>query len=120
MNTVAVQNLCNFIVKENKRNFRLKFEELINFREFAPKTVSLLLYCVFNKVTTITVNRHVRKISKALGWCHRVSKDDEISWHFYHLVPKNMKIIINDACGAIMQYTLEEAKKIVVIKNCLL
>ena len=79
MNTVAVQNVCNFIVKENKRNFCLKFEELINFRDFAPKTVSLLLYCVFNKVTTVIVNRHVKNISKALGWCHSVSDDDEIS-----------------------------------------
>ena len=119
MNTVAIQNICKFIVNENKRDFHLKFEDMINFREFGPKTVSLLLYCVFNKVTTVTVDRHVQRVSKALGWCHSVSEDDEISWHFYHLVPKNMKIIINDACGAIMQYTLEEAKKICSNKKLL-
>ena len=109
MNTIAIQNVFKYIVKEKQRNFHLKFNEFINLREFAPKIVSLILYCVFNEITTVTVDRHVKNISKKLGWCNGTA-EYEISWQFCHLIPNDMKIAINDARGSIMQYGLEKAK----------
>ena len=56
------------------------------------------------------MDSHVYKIAKKLYWSNGTSKE-EVAWHFERLVPNNMKIAINDACGSIKQEGLKKIER---------
>ena len=110
-NSFAINNICKYIIKEREGNYRLSYNELINFFEMGPKTAALIMYSVFGEITTVPVDSHVYEIAKKLNWSDGTSAE-EVAWHFQYLVPDDMKIAINDACGSIKQQGLKNVERV--------
>lgn len=63
-----IRAVANIIREKHGGRVPPAFDDLIQFPGIGPKMANMIMACAFNEITGITVDTHVHRITKYLGW----------------------------------------------------